>query len=131
VTWEILLYSLLSLTLVRMIPVSISMLGSHVRFHTRLFLGWFGPRGLASIVFGLLVLENSAEPSSSQPLFDVVAWTVLLSIVLHGLTAQPFARALADELNAMEDEHPDMPEHEVVPEMPVRVRPAQRINLST
>ena len=125
VTWEVLLYSLLSLTVVRMIPVSISMLGSHVRPHTRLFLGWFGPRGLASIVFGLLVLDSVVESGSSQSVFGVVAWTVLLSIVLHGLTAQPFAKALADELNRMEDEHPDMPEHEPVPEMPVRARLVQ------
>jgi NhaP-type Na+/H+ or K+/H+ antiporter len=126
VTWEILLYSLLSLTLVRMIPVSISMLGSHVRPQTRLFLGWFGPRGLASIVFGLLVLESLDESGSSQPLFDVVAWRVLLSVVLHGLTAKPFAKALADELNRMEDDHPDMPEHEKVPELPVRARLTQQ-----
>ena len=126
VTWEVLLYSLLSLTLVRMIPVGISMLGSHVRRHTRLFLGWFGPRGLASIVFGLLVLESVDEAGSSEPLFDVVAWTVLLSVVLHGLSAQPFAKALADKLNRMEEEHPDMPEHEDVTEIPVRARLAQQ-----
>jgi NhaP-type Na+/H+ or K+/H+ antiporter len=125
VSWEILLYSLLSLTLVRMIPVGISMLTSHVRPHTRMFLGWFGPRGLASIVFGLLVLETVGESSPSLELFDVVAWTVLLSIVLHGLTAQPLAKALAAELNRMEAEHPDMPELKEVTEIPVRARLAK------
>ncbi len=125
VTWEILLYSLLSLTLVRMIPVWVSMLGSHVQPHTRLFLGWFGPRGLASIVFGLLVLETAGESNVSEELFDVVAWTVLLSVVLHGLSAQPFTKALADKLNRVEAEHPDMPEHEDVTEIPVRARLAQ------
>ena len=101
------------------------MLGSHVRRHTRLFLGWFGPRGLASIVFGLLTLESVVESGASQSVFGVVAWTVLFSIILHGLTAQPFAKALANELNRMEDEHPDMPEHQDVPEMPVRARLAR------
>lgn len=130
VTWEVLAYSLLSLTLVRMIPVAISMLGSHIRFHTRLFLGWFGPRGLASIVFGLLVLESVGESGASQELFDVVAWTVLLSIVLHGLTAVPFAKALADELDRLESEHAGMAEHEMVPEMPVRPGMRKRANPS-
>ncbi len=129
VSWELLLYSLLSLTLVRMIPVWISLLGSRVRPHTRLFLGWFGPRGLATIVFGLLVLESVGEPGASEQLFDVVAWTVLLSVVLHGLTAQPFAKALADELNRMEEEHPDMPEHKEVAQIPVRARPSSQADI--
>ena len=102
------------------------MLTSHVRPHTRLFLGWFGPRGLASIVFGLLVLESVGESSPSLELFDVVAWTVLLSIVLHGLTAQPLAKALAAELNRMEAERPDMPELKEVTEIPVRARLAKQ-----
>ena len=61
-TWQLALYAVLSLTLVRLVPVAIGMLGSHARVPTVGFLGWFGPRGLASIVFALIVVEESAAP---------------------------------------------------------------------
>jgi NhaP-type Na+/H+ or K+/H+ antiporter len=58
VTWSIALYAVLSLTVVRMIPVAIAMIGTGASRPTVAFLGWFGPRGLASIVFAVLVLEE-------------------------------------------------------------------------
>ncbi len=61
-TWQLALYAVLSLTLVRMVPVVIAMLGSHARLPTLGFLGWFGPRGLASIVFAVIVVEESNLP---------------------------------------------------------------------
>ena len=62
VTWSVALYAVLSLTVVRLIPVAISMIGTGARRPTLAFLGWFGPRGLASIVFAVLVLEEGGLP---------------------------------------------------------------------
>ncbi len=88
--WRILLYALLSLTAVRMVPVFLAMLGSGARPWTVAFLGWFGPRGLASIVFALIVIEESQLPAQ-----DVIVVTiylvVALSVFAHGLSAAPFA----------------------------------------
>ncbi len=85
-TWSTLLYGILSLTVVRMIPVAISMIGTGSRPPTVLYLGWFGPRGLASIIFaGLLVDE--AGLAASEEIISAVIVTVALSVVLHGATA--------------------------------------------
>jgi sodium/hydrogen antiporter len=91
VTWQIVLYAALSLTLVRMVPVAIAMLGKGVRRPTVAFMGWFGPRGLASVVFALLVLERGVP--EQQTLLTTVVVTVALSVVLHGLTSVPFVSA--------------------------------------
>jgi NhaP-type Na+/H+ or K+/H+ antiporter len=88
------LYAVLSLTIVRMIPVAIGMLGSGARTPTVLFLGWFGPRGLASIVFGVVVVEAGGLPHTST-LVTAIVVTVALSVVAHGLSAAPFARRYA------------------------------------
>jgi NhaP-type Na+/H+ or K+/H+ antiporter len=87
-------YAVLSLTIVRMIPVAIAMLGSGARPPTVLFLGWFGPRGLASIVFGVVVLEAGGLPNTST-LVTAVTVTVAMSVVAHGVTAAPLARRYA------------------------------------
>ena len=88
------LYAALSLTAVRMVPVAIAMIGSHARRPTVLFLGWFGPRGLASIVFGVVVIEASELPHTSD-LVVALTVTVALSVFAHGLTAAPLARRYA------------------------------------
>jgi len=88
------LYAVLSLTVVRMIPVAIAMIGSGARPLTVLFLGWFGPRGLASIVFGVVVVEAGGLPHTSE-LVTVMSVTVALSVLAHGVTAAPFARRYA------------------------------------
>jgi NhaP-type Na+/H+ or K+/H+ antiporter len=88
--WRILLYALLSLTVVRILPVFISVIGMKLRWDTRLFLGWFGPRGLASIVFVVLVQDK--ELSGAEILLPTVGTTILLSVLLHGLTANPLSR---------------------------------------
>ena len=80
-----------ALTIGRMIPVAIAMVGMGASRVTVSFIGWFGPRGLASILFGLLLIEE--ELPNADSLFGVIAWTVLLSIVLHGATAAWGARA--------------------------------------
>ena len=91
--WRVLVYSLLSLTIVRMLPVSLSLLGLGVRADAQLFLGWFGPRGLASIVFAVIVVGENVTGSGT--LAATVVCTVTLSILAHGLTANPFANAYA------------------------------------
>jgi NhaP-type Na+/H+ or K+/H+ antiporter len=87
-------YAVLSLTIVRMIPVAIAMIGSGARAPTVLFLGWFGPRGLASIVFGVIVLEAGGLPHTPG-MVTAMTVTVALSVVAHGITAAPLARRYA------------------------------------
>jgi NhaP-type Na+/H+ or K+/H+ antiporter len=82
-------YGLLSLTLVRMVPVALATLGAGLDRETVLFVGWFGPRGLASLVFALLALEELG--SGADEAVAVIALTVLMSLVLHGLSAAPLA----------------------------------------
>jgi len=94
VSWSIVLYAVLSLTLIRMLPVFISVTGLGASTEGKLFMGWFGPRGLASIVFGFIVLDTTLP--NSQVLAQVVAWTVILSILAHGVTANPWARAFGE-----------------------------------
>ena len=116
----VVLYAILSLTLVRMVPVAISLIGSKVRPVTVLFLGWFGPRGIASILYVFIMLE--AEGLLASEIISTVAMiTVLFSIFAHGMTAAPAARSygrrMADEATVA----PDAEEHAEVPEMPLRV----------
>ncbi len=90
VTWQVALYAVLSLTVVRLAPVALAMLRSRARRPTVAFLGWFGPRGLASIVFALIALDDHVP--AGQLLFTVVTCTVALSVVAHGLTSAPLVR---------------------------------------
>lgn len=88
------LYALLSLTIVRMLPVALALAGSGLDRKTIAFMGWFGPRGLASIVLGLVYLAESDKLPGEEATRHAVMATVLLSIFAHGLTAQPGIRAL-------------------------------------
>ncbi|MBF9068059.1 cation:proton antiporter [Streptacidiphilus fuscans] len=88
-SWRIVGYSVLSLTVVRMVPVALALTGSGLRPPTVAYVGWFGPRGLASVAFGLLVAE---EPVHGVELISqVVAITVGLSVLLHGASAATLA----------------------------------------
>jgi NhaP-type Na+/H+ or K+/H+ antiporter len=89
-TWQLVLYAVLSLTIVRMIPVAIAMWGTRARRPTVSFLGWFGPRGLASIVFAVIVIEESALPHEAL-IVQAIYLTVGLSVLAHGITAAPLA----------------------------------------
>jgi NhaP-type Na+/H+ or K+/H+ antiporter len=92
--WQILLYTVLALTVVRMLPVFLCLVGTGVSTGGKLFMGWFGPRGLASVVFIVIVLE---EDLPGGPIMSVaVVTTVILSIVAHGITANPLARRMQD-----------------------------------
>jgi NhaP-type Na+/H+ or K+/H+ antiporter len=99
VTWQIALYAVLSLTVLRMLPVAVSMIGTGARRPTVAFLGWFGPRGAASIVFALLVVEEGGLPGDAVVL-TVAFFTVGLSVLAHGLTAAPLASRYANWLAA-------------------------------
>ena len=88
-SWQVLLYAFLSLTVVRMLPVFLCLLGRGFRPDTLLFMGWFGPRGLASIVFVVMVIGEKLP--GNETIVAVVVWTIVLSIVLHGLSANPLA----------------------------------------
>jgi NhaP-type Na+/H+ or K+/H+ antiporter len=88
--WPIALYAVASLTVVRLLPVALAMVGAGRRRVTVGFLGWFGLRGLASIVFVLILLKETDLPERSLML-TVVTWTVALSVYAHGLTAGPGA----------------------------------------
>lgn len=112
------LYAVLSLTVIRMVPIAISLLGSGVKLPTQLFLGWFGPRGLASILFVLLILEKS-EVAHRNELLTITIVTVGLSALLHGVSAAPFANLygrLAARMGECEENQP-------VPELPLREGP--------
>ncbi len=87
-------YALLSLTLIRMVPVALSLVGTGIPRDSVLFVGWFGPRGLASVVFALLALEDLGEGANEA--VAVVAITVLISVVLHGVTAGPAGRRFTE-----------------------------------
>ena len=92
VSWQTIAFAVLSLTVLRMAPVALSLLGAGLRPQTVAFIGWFGPRGLASIIFALIAFESlEAEPAVATVL-GVIATTVVLSVLAHGLTASPWAR---------------------------------------
>lgn len=118
--WTWVLYATLSLTLVRMIPIGLSLLGTGIRLPSYLFLGWFGPRGLASILFALLILED-AELVHGHELLSVTIITVVLSALLHGITAAPLAKAYGK----MTRELGDCEEHRPTEEHPLRDGPPE------
>jgi len=91
-TWSIALYAVLSLTLIRMIPVVLSLTGSGLPFREKVFIGWFGPRGLASIVFIMMVLHADLEKAPKMA--SIVMTTIILSILFHGISANPLVKRL-------------------------------------
>ncbi len=117
-SWTTVAYAVLSLTVIRMVPVAIAMVGTGLRFPTVLFVGWFGPRGLASILFGILVLDE-ADLAHEALIFQLVMLTVLFSVVAHGVSAAPLAR----RYGAMAADPKHCPEeHREVMDQPLRMR---------
>ena len=90
-TWQLVVYAVLSLTVIRMVPVALALIGAKPDRATTAFVGWFGPRGLASVVFALLALEDLGEKAASPAVAAITA-TVLLSVIAHGVSAAPLAR---------------------------------------
>ena len=119
-SWHFVLYAILSLTIVRIVPVAISLIGKGLRFQSLLYLGWFGPRGVASILYVLLVVDKH-NLSAENLIFHVTAITVLLSVFLHGLTAVPGANAYASSLEKMRAEDKD-PEMQKIQHLPTRAK---------
>jgi NhaP-type Na+/H+ or K+/H+ antiporter len=109
-------YAALSLTLIRIVPVAVSLVGSRASWQTALFAGWFGPRGLASIVFMLVVVEE-ADLDGTDRIVEVATLTVLMSVFAHGLTAIPLTNRYV-EWFAERREQLDYERHA----FPVRVR---------
>jgi NhaP-type Na+/H+ or K+/H+ antiporter len=116
-SWRIVIYAALSLTVVRMLPVALALLGTGARRPTSAFLGWFGPRGLASVVFAVIVVEESHLPHVQTILLTTYA-TVGLSVMAHGVSASP----LADRyVRWYRSHHPErLPKMESVPAAPHR-----------
>ena len=116
--WQIVLYAVLSLTVIRMAPVAVALVGSGLDRATIALVAWFGPRGLASVVFALLALEELGNPTAGHAV-AVITFTVLLSVVLHGVTAEPLAARYARLLARRTADHagaqmPDMPERRLI-----------------
>ncbi len=106
-TWRDVIFAVLALTAVRMVPVAVALAGSGLDRATVAFVGWFGPRGLASVVCGLIAVDTLA-PADAKVVLAAMTVTVALSVLLHGVTASPFAArygAVATRL------HPERPEH--------------------
>lgn len=100
VTWQVITYALLSLTIIRVIPVVLCLGGVGIRMDSKLFIGWFGPRGLASIVFIVMVIGTDLP--GGDTLRAVVTLTVAMSIIAHGLSAIPYAAWYARAVGARE-----------------------------
>ena len=100
--WRVIVYALMSLTIVRMLPVFLCLFGLKLKFDTKLFMGWFGPRGLASIVFIVMVMARNLP--GSDVLLTTVTWTILLSVVLHGLSANTLSTVYGDRAKQRERE---------------------------
>jgi len=101
-TWnlEVLIYALLSLTLFRMLPVALSLFGLGLDTPTKLFVGWFGPRGIASILYMMIVVRELGGIEGHETIYGTVTLTVLLSIFAHGLSAKPLARWYAKRVGS-------------------------------
>ncbi len=99
ITWAILLYSLLSLTVIRMLPVFLCLRGTELDNAGKLFIGWFGPRGLASIVFAIIVLDEQLP--GNDTMMAAIACTILLSVIAHGVSANPLAQRMARRPGAL------------------------------
>ena len=98
------LYAVLSLTVIRMLPVTVALIGTKLSTATVIFMGWFGPRGLASIVLGLVFLEHATNQPGIATIRMAVMATVLLSIFAHGASALPGIAAYSRKLGAMNED---------------------------
>jgi NhaP-type Na+/H+ or K+/H+ antiporter len=112
---SVVLYAVLSLTVIRMLPIAVSLLRTGIGVPTQLFLGWFGPRGIASILFILLILEE-ADVAHADKLCTITIVTVALSALLHGVTAAPLAKLYGRKAAAMGE----CEEKRMVAELPLR-----------
>jgi sodium/hydrogen antiporter len=116
VTWQTALFALLALTVVRMIPVAIALIGERFTRSTIVFMGWFGPRGLASVVFAVIAFD-ALHGSEADEVLAAITLTVLLSVIAHGLSAAPLARRYGEYVAALAKNTPEL---EAVPGLATR-----------
>jgi NhaP-type Na+/H+ or K+/H+ antiporter len=105
---SVVFYALLSLTAVRMVPVAISLLRARLAWASVLFLGWFGPRGLSSVVLGLIFLKEKVHLAGEELILLATVATVLLSVFAHGISALPGVKWYARQVEAMEADAPEL-----------------------
>jgi len=117
--WRPILYAALSLTVVRLLPVGLALIGTGFRRDSVCFIGWFGPRGLASVVFTLLAFDELHGSSLGRSLVEVTTWAILLSVVAHGISSHPLAARYGKRLQSAVG---DIPELESVPTPRLRSR---------
>lgn len=120
--WAAVVFAVLALTLVRMVPVAVALAGTGLRWQSILFLGWFGPRGLASILFALFVLEQ-VTMGLGHMILSITVMTVAISIFAHGITAAPLARLYGTYIAREKSREEMMP----VSEMPTRAKAASQM----
>ena len=119
VTWQTVVYTALALTVVRMLPVALVLVRSGLDRSTVAFIGWFGPRGLASVVFALVV-SDALTGKDAELALSVISLTVVASVVAHGLSASPLARRYGAHMARLAH---DSPEHQEVPHLSPRPLP--------
>ena len=119
-TWQVWLYAVASLTISRILGVAIALSGLKLQLESILFVGWFGPRGIASIVYGLLIVDRENLPGGDL-LFTTMVVTVLISVFAHGITAFPGSIWYAKHISHQKDLGDKMPEMDFAPELPVRL----------
>jgi sodium/hydrogen antiporter len=112
------IYAILSLAVIRMVPVALALIGTRLRPATVVFMGWFGPRGLASVVFTLLAWEDIEHADGGGLLLQTATWTILLSVVLHGISASPLVARYGSYAASLGD----VPEKAPASEPRIRVR---------
>jgi sodium/hydrogen antiporter len=114
--WRDVIFALLALTAVRMLPVAVALVGAGLDRATVAFVGWFGPRGLASVVFGLIAVD-SLDSSQSKVVLAAVTMTVVLSVLLHGVSASPLSARYGEHAGRLARERP---EHTDAPQLRTR-----------
>jgi len=119
--WQDVVFAVLALTVVRMVPVAMACWGLALDRRTVAFIGWFGPRGLASVIFALLAFDT-LEAADGRRVLSAVIITVVISIVAHGITASPLAARYGAAVAAF---HPHRPEHVPAPELRPRTLPGR------
>ena len=112
------IYAILSLAVIRMVPVALALIGTRLRPATVVFMGWFGPRGLASVVFTLLAWAEIEHADGGGMLLQTATWTILLSVVLHGISASPLVARYGSYVASLGD----VPEKAPASEPRIRVR---------
>lgn len=119
--WRIAVFAALSLIAIRPLAIWLSLAGVRLHLSTKLFLGWFGPRGLASIVFAVIVAGRT-DFAAQDLILNVAAITVALSILAHGLSARPLARLYVGRISGLKADSPEMREFEEIEPSPARFR---------